>query len=345
MRHRNQDRLIETIAEECGAAVACTATGRGAVDESLDLFCGLAGLYAPEPAARLWAETDCVLALGSKLEETATFQWPAGIPVVQVNVDAAHFNTDFTGPMVLGDAREVLQSWRGGKPQSSEWAAKVRAVHAELLAAHQESLRALRDSPELHIAEVLDALDTVLPPDRILVQENGLADMWSYRFPLWSCADGAGSVVPSEQTSLGFGAAAAIGVKLAAPDRPVVAFVGDGAFGLFAADLPTALAQGGLLYVVLRNGGYGWLQAQLEARERPPNGYTFVDPAAVAAQAPNLPGLRQITTDKTTLLSDVTEAWKWCAAGDVVVLNVPVRLDDAMFGGDAAGGDFPVGKE
>jgi acetolactate synthase-1/2/3 large subunit len=125
----------------------------------------------------------------------------------------------------------------------------------------------------------------------------------------------------------------------------VVAFVGDGAFALFAADLPTALTHGGLLYVVLRNGGYGWLQAQLDQRERAPEGYAFVDPAAVGAEASNLPGLRQITADKATLLSDVTEAWKWCAAGDVVVLNVPVRLDDAMFGGDAAGGDFPVGKE
>jgi acetolactate synthase I/II/III large subunit len=306
---------------------------------------------APPPAAvRSTSRWTCSAGcpgstLGSKLEETATFQWPAGIPVVQVNVDPAHVNTDFPGPMVLADARDMLQSWRGGTPRNPEWSATVRAVHAELRAAHAESLRESHDSPELHIAEVLEALDAVLPPDRILVQENGLADMWSYRFPLWSCASGAGSVVPSEQTSLGFGAAAAIGVKLAAPDRPVVAFVGDGAFGLFAADLPTALAQGGLLYVVLRNGGYGWLQAQLEARERAPEGYGFVDPAAVAAEAPNLSGLRQITADKATLRSDVTEAWKWCAAGNVVVLNVPVRFEDAMFGGDAAGGDFPVGKE
>jgi acetolactate synthase-1/2/3 large subunit len=150
-------------------------------------------------------------------------------------------------------------------------------------------------------------------------------------------------VVPSEQTSLGFGAAAAVGVRLAAPDRPVVAFVGDGAFGLFGADLPTALAQeGGLLYVVLRNGGYGWLQAQLDQRTAPPAGYAFVDPAAVSAEAQDLPGLRQVTASKTTLAADVTEAWKLASAGHVVVLNVPARLEDAMFGGEAAGGDFPV---
>ena len=156
-------------------------------------------------------------------------------------------------------------------------------MHAELLAGRDEELRGLRATPELHVAEVLAALAEVVPDNRILVQENGLQDMWSYRFPLYSCGADGGSVVPSEQTSLGFGAAAAVGVRLAAPDRPVVAFVGDGAFGMFAVDLPTALAQNaGMLYVVLRNGGYGWLQAQLDQRDATLPGYAFVDPAAVS---------------------------------------------------------------
>ncbi len=350
MRHRNRDRLVERFAKKFGAAVVCTATGRGTVDESSPLFCGLAGLYTPDAVAKLWAETDCVVALGSRLEETATFQWPARVgaevPVVQVNVDAAHLATDFAGPKVLADARAVLRAWLGfpsGKG-NTEWTATVAAVHAELLAGRDEELRGLRATPELHVAEVLAALAEVVPDNRILVQENGLQDMWSYRFPLYSCGADGGSVVPSEQTSLGFGAAAAVGVKQAAPDRPVVAFVGDGAFGLFSVDLPTALAQNaGILYVVLRNGGYGWLQAQLDQRDRTLPGYAFVDPAAVSWEAPALPGLRQVTAgDKATLVSDVTEAWKLTEAGHVVVLNVPARLDDAMFGGEAAGGDFPV---
>jgi len=350
MRHHNHDRLIERVAEKFGAALVCTASGRGTVDESSRLFCGLAGLYTPGAVATLWAETDCVVTLGSKLEETATFQWPdrigADVPVVQVNVEAAHLATDFGGPKVLADARALLRTWIGfpGGDGGSAWATTVHSVHTALLAGRDEELRTLRAVPELHVAEVLAALEEVMPDNRILVQENGLQDMWSYRFPLYSCGTDGGSVVPSEQTSLGFGAAAAVGVKQAAPNRPVVAFVGDGAFGLFAVDLPTALAQGaGILYVVLRNGGYGWLQAQLDQRDRTLPGYAFVDPAAVSWEAPSLFGLRQVTlAGKATLMTDVTEAWKLAEAGHVVVLNVPARLTDAMFGGAAAGGDFPV---
>ncbi|WP_175411360.1 thiamine pyrophosphate-binding protein [Streptomyces sp. TRM64462] len=393
MRHANGGREVERLAERLGAAIFCTASGRGAVDEASPLFCGLAGLYTQEQAARLWAETDCVVALGSRLEETATFQWPTAVgrdvPVVQVNVAASDFATAFQGPKVLADAGATVRSWLAhlsredsgagvsretGSPADvsretgsladvsretprvasaastasaasiEAWSTTVRAVHAELHAAHRELLDEQARSPELYIAEVLRALDAELPADRILVQENGLQDMWSYKYPLYACADGAGSVVPSEQTSLGFGAAAALGVKLAAPDRPVVAFVGDGAFAMAGADLPTAVTHsGGLLYVVLRNGGYGWLQVQLDQREHPVGDHAFLDPEAVRAEAPQLPGLHQVTVrDKASLADDVARAWEKCAAGEVVVLNVPVRTADAMFGADVAGGDFPV---
>jgi len=348
MRHRNAGHLVERFAEAYGAAIMCTASGRGVVDESSPLFCGLAGLYTPEAVTPLWDDTDCVLAVGSRIEETASYGWPEAVgkevPVIQVNVEPGEFSTEFAGPLVLGDAGVVLDAWLAkavGRP--SDWADRISAVHQDLRAAHRDSLRTLRADNRLHIAEVLDALATVLPADRILVQENGLQDMWSYRFPVYACDGAAGSVVPSEQTSLGFGAAAAVGVKRAAPDRPVVAFVGDGAFALFDADLPTAVAEGGVLYVVLRNGGYGWLQSQLDGRERPVPGHAFVDPAMVVGVAPELPRLHQITVaDKASLLADVTEAWKRCAEGQVVVVNVPVRMEDAMFGADKAGGDFPV---
>ncbi|WKD33852.1 thiamine pyrophosphate-binding protein [Streptomyces xanthophaeus] len=349
-RHENRGRELERLAERLGAPVFSTASGRGAVDEASPMFCGLAGLYTPEQAALLWQQTDCVVALGTRLEETATFQWPSTIgnevPVIQVNVVAADFATTFRGPKVLAPAGATVRSWLAHLPAQDadgEWTTSVRAVHTALHAAHRELLAELASSPELHIAEVLGALDAELPADRILVQENGLQDMWSYKFPLYACASGAGSVVPSEQTSLGFGAAAALGVKLAAPERPVVAFVGDGAFAMAGVDLPTAVKySGGLLYVVLRNGGYGWLQVQLDQRENPVGDHAFVDPEAVRAEAPQLPGLHQVTVrDKDSLAADVARAWEKCAAGEVVVLNVPVRLTDAMFGADVAGGDFP----
>src|SRR5699024_11304015 len=87
------------------------------------------------------------------------------------------------------------------------------------------------DRPPL-VTELLTEVERTVPASRVLVQENGLQDMWSYFYPAYVCSERGGSIVPSEQTSLGFGAAAALGVKAAHPDRPVVALVGDGAFAM-----------------------------------------------------------------------------------------------------------------
>lgn len=349
MRHRNANGVVERFAERVGAALSCTASGRGVVDESSVRFIGLAGLYAPERAKELWADTDCVVVLGSRLEETATYGWPDAlgttVPVVQVNVDAAGVATGYAGPVVLGDGADVCRAWLEQVVDTApvEWSKRVDEVHQRLRADHRRELADLAAKPELHVVEVLAALDAELPADRVLVQENGLQDMWSYSFPRFECAHGAGSVVPSEQTSLGFGAAAAVGVKAAAEHRPVVAFVGDGAFGLFDADLPTAVALGqGLLYVVLRNGGYGWLHSQLGPHNRDLAGTALVDPDAVAAQAPAWRGVHQVTVTKESLRADVADAWRRSQEGEVVVLNVPTRLEDALFADHELGGSFPV---
>ncbi|MFE7767532.1 thiamine pyrophosphate-binding protein [Streptomyces sp. NPDC057438] len=351
MRHHNGARLLERLADRMGAAVFCTASGRGAFDESHPRFCGLAGLYLPEAAAELWQETDCVITLGSRLEETATFGWPARIgtevPVVQVNVDAAEFHTDYAGPTVLADAAALVEGQLARESvcePDAGWARRASAVHEGLHSAHRDHLAELARKPELHIAEVLDALRRVLPEDVVLVQENGLQDMWSYRYPVHHAAPSGGSVVPSEQTSLGFGAAAAAGVKAAAPERPVVAFVGDGAFGLFESDLVTVAEQQlAVLYVVLDNGGYGWLQSQLDQREQPLPRYRFADPDAAPARGREVPGVeRHLIAGKATLRADIEQAWKWCRSGRPVVLHVPVAMTDSLFGAVAGGGDFPL---
>ncbi|MEU3980906.1 thiamine pyrophosphate-binding protein [Streptomyces sp. NPDC026672] len=351
VRHRTAPGALERFAERTGAAVFCTASGRGAFDETHPQFCGLTGLYLPDEAAGLWEDTDCVLTLGSRLEETATHGWPDTVghevPVVQVNVDAAEFRTGLAGPKVLADVTALLAGPFGTAPSTGAapgWTRRVRDVHHTLHRHHHERLRDLAAHADLRIPEVLAALADVLPDDLVLVQENGLQDMWSYRYPVHVSPARGGSVVPSEQTSLGFGAAAAVGVAVAAPGRPVVALVGDGAFGLFEPDLPTlAEARLGVLYVVLRNGGYGWLQSQLDQREPPTTGHRFLSPEPSRSSTHGLPGLhRLLLDDRAALHAVVEEAWKLCRSGESVLLDVPVRLADSLFHGSAGNGDFPL---
>lgn len=353
-RHRNTDRRIERFAELLGAAVFSTASGRGTVAEDHPLYCGVSGLYTVPPADRLWQETDLVVALGSRLEETATFGWPdrTRLPVVQVVSAEDSVVTGHPGAHVLGDVGRTVADWtaalREHRPAEA-WTDRVRSIRAELDRI-PGGRTDLPDGPGagehgVRVADVLAGIDRAVPADRVLVQENGLQDMWSYFFPYWSCGAAGGSVVPSEQTPLGFGAAAAVGVALAEPGRPVVAVAGDGAFNLFRGELPTLADSGAaVLYVVLDNGGYGWLQANLDrvCGERSRFAFTGDRPTGTAALA-GAYGIGHWRVDTPgTLDLALAEAWAHCASGRAAVVEVAVSLTDRPPGVAEPAGDFPT---
>ncbi|KOG51529.1 acetolactate synthase large subunit [Streptomyces griseoflavus] len=337
MRHRNDGGAVERFAERLGAALFTTASGRGAVDERHPLFCGVAGLYAAAPARELWSSCDLVISLAGRLEETVVeggTPWPP-IPVVQVNVDPGGLSAEFPGPRVLGDARHAVRGWTRALDEDRKgehadvtgvWANKIAFARKAMSLDVEAELARAAALPGIRVAELLAALDATAGEAHVLVQENGLQDMWSYCFPFHV---GGGSLVPSEQTPLGFGAAAAIGVKRAAPDHEVTAFVGDGAFLAARAEIAaTAPAHGGVLYVVLCNGGYGWLDAQRARLGLDAERYPFTRPGAPPPVVDGPDIHYRVLRDKATLTKEILAARRFCSEGDTAVLMVPVAPDD-----------------
>ncbi|MGO1884895.1 MAG: thiamine pyrophosphate-dependent enzyme, partial [Citricoccus sp.] len=153
------------------------------------------------------------------------------------------------------DAREQADPLPHPRPRAV-WRAEVDSARSEALrvAAREQSLS----------AQALDRLAEVLPEDTVVVQENGLHDIWSYCFPHFVLPEGATCVAPSEQTTLGCGVAAAAGI--AEPDGPLVAcLTGDTALATFRPDLEDQLASPRpLLYIVFDDGGMGWLDRQAQ---------------------------------------------------------------------------------
>ncbi|MGW5876542.1 thiamine pyrophosphate-binding protein [Nocardiopsis terrae] len=352
-RHVNADGGIERLAEALGAGILSTASGRGTVTEDHPFFLGLSGLYAHAAVAPLLEECDCLISLGSRLEETAVFGWPEAIgtatPVVQVNIDAAELSAEFAGPCAVGDVGAMVRAWIRSpaapeKDPGHAWPQKVAEVRTLMLKERQHRTETMASSRPPLVTELLTEVEQTIPPSRILVQENGLQDMWSYFFPSYVCAERGGSLVPSEQTSLGFGAAAALGVKAACPGRPVVALVGDGAFAMSAADLPSTVdAELPVLYLVLRNGGYGWLRSQAEGMVPTVTDIPFTREERVHTDWARVPGVHSAFVRTFAELGPrLREAWKHVDNGGTAVLNVVVDIADVPFSESEMSGDFPV---
>lgn len=346
-------RRIEALAEQWGAALVCTASGRGVIDEDHPQFLGLSGLYAPTPAATLLAEADLIVGLGTALEETAVHGWPdPAPPVLQVDINPRAARRGITSRLVVADVTETIMRWGAESPSALgprsgagtlAWVARIRQAKAAVYAAVAARAASEPSTPGTlaRVADVLRAVDAVVPHRRVSVHENGLADIWSYCYPYWQVRAGATCIVPSEQTPLGFGVASLPAVAAALPHFPVVGIIGDGALDVTLAELP-ALSRitTPTLLVVLRNGGYGWLEANGAAAGAQ---WSFLDSVDHLAGSCAAAGIAHVAcATGAELAPAVEDAWAMASQGCLVMLDVRVDLADAPPGMDDLAGDFPA---
>ncbi|EMA6342444.1 thiamine pyrophosphate-binding protein [Bacillus cytotoxicus] len=340
--------LLTQFSNVINAAVFVTASGRGAYDESQKLFCGLAGLYSPKQLFPIVQDSDLIITVGSKLEETALFGWDQVLrtkEVIQINNTEEDFNLKFNGMRLVGDAELTLNyilSMIEAPLDKEKWVEQIVQLKKQLT---EKKIECLENSEYLKVAHVLNGMQMYAPSNAIFVHENGLQDMWSYYFPYLSLKEGQNAIVPSEQTSLGFGVSATIGVAKTNINRPVIAFVGDGAFNLFRSELETVINNKiPVIYVVLKNGGYGWLQFQNKNKERR-NPYSFVNQELPLVGMKNSQLEVLSLDDKDDVLSTFKYVYEQYAQRKTVILECIVQLEDVPDSLKEIYGDFPEKEE
>jgi 5-guanidino-2-oxopentanoate decarboxylase len=273
---RGASEAATRLAERLGAPVVTTVNGKGVVDERHPLSLGA---QIRLPATQRWlAERDVVLAVGTELGESDLWGPPLrlGGRLVRVDVDPGQLHKNAAADVaVAGDAHAALEGLLDALP--------AVAASREDLAPARAAIRseALADGePFLPLAA---ALDEALGRDGILSGDSTMASYYGaiHFVPMdarrrW--------IYPTGYATLGYAVPAAIGAKLAAPERPVIALVGDGGLLFTVAELATAAELGIPLPVVVpNNGGYGEIRAQMAAEE--------IEPIGVDLRVPDLPAL------------------------------------------------------
>ena len=260
------EEALVALAETLDAPVVTTPSGRGSISETHRLAFGSVGLYRTRSSARPVDESDCVLYVGTRLEEFQTGlgrYLPATARVIQVDVDPFEIERNIAADVaVVGDAKLVLEQLADATPPVRErpWTAELAAFRAEYERA-VESECSPRSTGPLRTKQVVHALNRAFADGFVLVHENGGQDLWSYYCPFVKVTVHRGCVAPAEQTVMGLGVAGAIGAKLARPDADVVCVTGDGAFQMYMKEIPTALQHSApVLWVVLDNAGLHWVK-------------------------------------------------------------------------------------
>jgi acetolactate synthase-1/2/3 large subunit len=240
------------------APFSTTFQGKGILPEGHPLFLWPGfGTTAP-PFVREEAERcDLTLAVGCRFGEVATGSYgmePRGA-LIHVDIDPAVLNANYPAELaVAADARlflEALTEELGRESQRGEDVAlrhRIEEGHRQVREEWSKAASEERVSP----AHLLAAVQRLFGPDTVYTTDSGNGTFLAME--LLRLEQPRKFLAPVDYSCMGYSVPAAIGAKLAAPEHPVVALAGDGAFLMTGMELITAVQEGiGVVVLVLRD--------------------------------------------------------------------------------------------
>ncbi len=224
-------------------------------------FAGQAGPRGNRVASRLTKEADVMVVLGARLGFNSTFHSNdyvgAETRIAHVDIEGSAVGRYFPAEIAAqGDARLTAERLidAAPKPDCDPWRDAFRADMETLRAERTEEAEI--ETLPMHPRRALGELRDALPENAIVTLDTGntclqAADRLAHYEPL-------SLITPLDFGLVGFGLPAAIGAKAAAPDRPVVAVMGDGAVGYTMIEIQTAISHTlPIVIVVLDNEAWG----------------------------------------------------------------------------------------
>lgn len=267
------------LVEALDAPVACTINAKGVLPKDHPLSLG--SNQSLPPVRELVLNSDVVLAVGTELGETdydVVFDGNFRIDstLIRIDIDPEQLNTNFPADVaILGDARMAMralvaelgtQNEHSPESVGSRRAGEVRArLDAEWPAAWKAQRRVLEAVQET-LPEVIIAGDST----QLVYSGNHLFEA-NHARSWFNSATGYGT--------LGYGLPAAIGAKLAAPDRPVIALMGDGGIQFTLSELASAVeAKAPIIVLLWNNYGYGEIKSYMQRYDIPAIGVDIYTP-------------------------------------------------------------------
>jgi 3D-(3,5/4)-trihydroxycyclohexane-1,2-dione acylhydrolase (decyclizing) len=256
---------LRAFVDATGVPVCETQAGRGALDSGHPLSLGAVGATGSAAANELARNADLVIGVGTRWTDFTTasksaFQHP---DVRFVNVNVAAFDAaKHSGLALLADARAGLEALRealAGHQVPDAWRSRAQQAVAAWTGEVQRQVRA-RHAPLPSRAEVIGVVNDAAGLDGIVVSAAG--SMPGDLHKLWRARHPKSYHVDYGYSCMGYELPGGMGVKLAAPERPVFVLVGDGSYLMLAGELAMAVAERIPIVVVLvDNHGYASIGA------------------------------------------------------------------------------------
>ncbi len=242
---------LTQFAELLGSPVMTTLLGKSAFNERHPLSLGTGSYSCTAMVTDYLQHCDAVFAIGASLTRSIFAPViPTGKLIVHATVDARDLNKDYPADIsILADARLTLQQMieeirsqqgDGDGARRSAAEAHVAGVRATWRGRWMRKLASgeVPINPYRVIGEFMRAID---PTQAIVIHDSG--NPRDQLVPLYESLNPRGYIGWGHSTQLGFSLGAAMGAKLAEPEKLVVNFMGDAAFGMVGMDIETAVRE------------------------------------------------------------------------------------------------------
>jgi acetolactate synthase-1/2/3 large subunit len=257
------DELVQ-MSDLLMAPVATTFMGKGAFPENHPLSLGSIGMHGNPAANKLMGEADVLLAVGTRFSDRATANLDSFAPnakKIHIDIDNAEINKNIEVDVpIVADAKASLKMLYAAitqklqKGEGKAWTKRVKEAKEQLSPLFKEMPR------DLMPKALLIELRKLLQENDIVTTEVGQNQMWSALY--FKALKPRTFISSGGLGTMGFGFPAAIGAKVACPDRAVVDVAGDGSFIMSEQELACSVTENIPVTVIVLNNSILGMVAQ-----------------------------------------------------------------------------------
>jgi acetolactate synthase-1/2/3 large subunit len=273
------EKEFHAFVEKSGIPAAWTILGNGAIPSDHPLNVGMLGMHGNYGPNVQTNSCDVLIAIGMRFDDRVTGRldkYAKQAKIIHLDIDPAEIDKNVKADVpVWGDCKETLPLLTAliDQKEHQEWHDEFKAL-SEI--EHRELIRPemFPTEGELSMAEVVQQLNELTKGEAIIVTDVGQHQMVACRYGKFN--NTRSNITSGGLGTMGFGLPAAIGAKFGAPEKTVVAIIGDGGFQMTIQELGTIMQSGVDVKIIILNNRFlgmvrQWQQLFNDKR------YSFVD--------------------------------------------------------------------
>ena len=248
---------VTVLAHKINSPLASTIMARGAFSSYDELYTGMVGMHGTKTSNLGISECDLLIVIGARFSDRIignSSKFAVKSNIVHIDIDSSEIGKNvavYKG--IVGDAKEVLKKLNSKltPKRHDEWIAHINKL--------KERHPLKYDANKLTGQYVIEVLDRISPGETIVVTEVGQHQMWTSQF--YNFSKPRTFLTSGGLGTMGYGLGAAMGAKVAFPDRLVVNIAGDGCFRMNFNEIATAVRNNiPIVQVVINNHVLGMVR-------------------------------------------------------------------------------------